>query len=186
MLHRYRQVKILMLFSVLFLCGCVIKSEKEIIKNDQSTLMFKGAKNLIWITHDDQQIMLERLKGKFDRTYLGRSLEDLSEIVMVRFYKWPEENLIPGEDLYIVSGYLEEKGSKAYYYQLLTHDSSSEKWTTWAYNSPDNKEVKVENFDQLLHTFRKMIEDKHFIRQELITFKSAIMWDNAKTLKKKK
>ncbi len=171
------------MISLLLLCGCVIKSRNEIIKNDQSVVMFKGAKNLIWITHDDQEIMLEKLNGKLDRTYLGRSLEDLSDTILVRFYKWPDSNLIPDEDVYIISGYLNEKNEQAYYYQLLTFAPATKVWTSWVYDAPDNTEIKVKNLNELKQALKKMIEDRHLKRLELVTLKPASEWDHASSIK---
>lgn len=166
-----------MFLCVLFLCACVIKSENEIINNDQSEKMFGGEKNLMWVGQDKQEIMLERMNGKFDRTYIARSLDDLSDSIIVRFMRWDEESLIPNEDVYIVSGFEENRKEKIYYYQLLTYDPDKKVWTSWTYEDPDNTEIKVMTMPELKKSFRKMLQTKQFKRQELLAFTKASDWN---------
>ena len=173
MLRCMENVKILTVLSLVFLCGCVIKSNKEIINNDDALRMFGGAKNLLWVGHDGEKILLEKYEDNYDRTYMARSLEDPSDSLLVRFYKWKDSDLVPGEDVYIVEGITKEKGKDVYYFQLLTFDTTKSVWTNWSYNPPDNNEKLVENLDGLKETFKTMMKEKSFLRKELLVFRAA-------------
>lgn len=166
-----------MLASLIFLCGCVIKSKKEIIRDNDAEMMFNGAKNLLWIADDSQKILLEKYDEEYDRTYLASSVEDPSETVIVRFYNWKDGTPIPNEETYIVSGTIinttPRKGKRIYYYQLLTFDPLKNVWTTWNFSPPDDKEIVVNNIAELKKAFKMMIEEKYFKRKEQLAFRVA-------------
>lgn len=175
--HVCKLPKILLMASMLLLCACVIKSNKEIIRNKDSEMMFGGARNLLWVAHDHQKILLEKYQKEFDRTYLASSLDDPSESVIVRFYKWKDSDVVPNEDAFIVSGTVinknQGKRKRVYYYQLLTFDPAKNVWTTWSYEPPDDKEIVVTSMDSLKKSFKQMVEKKYFMRQQLLAFKVA-------------
>lgn len=162
-------------FLFMVLCGCVMTSQNDIIKNDDATLMFGGQKTLLWIGHDGQQILLERLQGERDRTYLAQSIDDPADSTPVRFLEWPEFDLLPEERAYIATAELKEDKTKekTWYYQLLTNDVTKNIWTSWSFDPPDGKEIKLENLDQLKTALKAMVENKHYKRRELIVFRAA-------------
>lgn len=160
---------------LIVLCGCVITSDKEIIRNDDATIMFGGHQDLLWIDHDNQEILLERLSGEKDRTYLAFALNDPAEATSVRFLEWPEFDLIPGERAYIIiAEIMSEKDRQTnWYYQLLTYDTIKNIWAGWSFDPPEGKERKVQNLEELKGVLKAMIENKHFKRRELIVFRAA-------------
>lgn len=160
---------------LMLLCGCVITSEHDIIKNDEATLMFGNQKTLLWIGHDGQQILLERLAGERDRTYLAQSIDDPADSTPVRFLEWPEFDLLPQERAYIATAELKDEKTKekTWYYQLLTNDVTKNIWSSWSFDPQDGKEIKVENLEQLKDALKTMVENKHYKRRELIVFRAA-------------
>jgi hypothetical protein len=163
----------LLFLSLLVLSGCVIKSRNEIISNEQSEIMLGGARHLLWITHDNESILLERFQKELERTYFASSLSDPSENVIVRFYKWSGAELVPNEDTFIVAAVTTNKKNREYYYQLLSFDPSKSVWTTWSYTPPDDKEIIVSDLKELKNAFKTMVEKKYFQRKELLSFRIA-------------
>ncbi|MBK6895607.1 MAG: hypothetical protein IPH06_03320 [Alphaproteobacteria bacterium] len=163
----------LLFLSLLVLSGCVIKSRNEIISNEQSEIMLGGARHLLWITHDNESILLERFQKELERTYFASSLSDPSENVIVRFYKWSGAELVPNEDTFIVAAVTTNKKNREYYYQLLSFDPSKSVWTTWSYTPPDDKEIIVSDLKELKNAFKTMVEKKYFQRKELLCFRIA-------------
>ncbi len=172
--HR-RSKATIFVFLTLILSGCVMTSKHDIIKNDQATLMFGGQKNLLWIGHDGQQILLERMLGESDRTYIAQSVEDPSDATPVRFLEWPEFSLLPDEKAYIATAELTEgkDKEKIWYYQLLTNNLVKNIWTSWSFDPPDGKHIEIKNLDELKSALNTMVENKHFKRRELIVFRAA-------------
>lgn len=163
----------LLFLSLLVLSGCIIKSRNEIISNEQSEIMLGGARHLLWITHDNESILLERFQKELERTYFASSLSDPSENVIVRFYKWSGAELVPNEDTFIVAAVTTNKKNREYYYQLLSFDPSKSVWTTWSYTPPDDKEIIVSDLKELKNAFKTMVEKKYFQRKELLSFRIA-------------
>lgn len=167
--------KILLVLTLFFLSGCVISSDTDIIKNNDATVMFGGQQNLLWIDNDGQQILLERLSGDWDNSYMAQDIANPADSSRVRFLSWPEFELLPGESAFIATAEMIDKNNvaTAWYYQLLTYDSTRNIWATWSFDPPDGKELKVRTLDELKKSLTRMIKDKHFKRRELIVFRAS-------------